>query len=185
MTNTPQNYTCSLASSSVVPKAVGAMASLYNVSCIASNYPDILAILPGLALQYALPAQPGSNLEPSNIAYVGEHYFAGNGTPTFDLTLGTKFHPDSLIGEYEDLGVTSATTIGAKNSTAPATAPKGENGAGNGAVPWLRLPVLNQTDSDIKVVYRLNTAGGKAPANCASSPAYFSVQYAAEYWFYG
>lgn len=183
MTNNPQNYTCSLASSSVVPKAVGAMASLYNVSCIASNYPDILAILPGLALQYALPAQPGSNLEPSNIAFVGEHYFASNGTPTFDLSLGAKDYPDALQ-THENLGITSATTVGAKNSTAPASAPKGENGAGAGAVPWLRLPVLNETESDIKAVYRLNTAGGKAPATCVDSPAYFSVQYAAEYWFY-
>lgn len=184
MTDDPQNYTCSLASANVTPKAVGAMASLYNVSCIASNYPDILSILPGLALQYALPATPGSNLEPSNIAFVGEHYFASNGTPTFDLTLGAKYHIDSIGPAPEDLGITSATTIGAKNSSAPANAPKGENGAGDGAVPWLRLPTLNETDSDIKAVYRLNTAGGKAPATCEDSPAYFSVQYAAEYWFY-
>lgn len=179
----PQNYTCSLASKDVVPKAVGAVANLYNVSCIASNYPDILSILPGLALQYALPASPGSNLQPSNIAYIGEHYFASNGTPTFDLTLGAKYHPDS-IEAHEDLGITSATTKGSSNSTAPPSAPKGDDGMGDGAVLWLRLPVLNETESDIKAVYRLNTAGGKAPATCEDSPAYFSVQYAAEYWFY-
>lgn len=97
----------------------------------------------------------------------------------------TAFHTDSLV---ENLGVAKFTTVGAKNSTAPASAPKGENGVGNGAVPWLRLPALTgQTgnNGDIKAVYRLNTAGGKAPATCESSPAAFSVQYAAEYWFYG
>lgn len=159
------------------------MASLYNVSCIASNYPDILSILPGLALQYALPGNPGSNLEPSNIEFVGEHYFAGNGTPTFDLSIGSNFHPASNEAG-ENFGIAQFTTIGGKNSSAPASAPKGENGVGDGAVPWLRLPALNSSNSEIKAVYRLNTAGGKAPVTCESSPAYFSVQYATEYWFY-
>lgn len=182
-TNTPQNYTCSSASPDVTPKAVGAIASLYNVSCIASNYPDILSVLPGLALQYALPGTPGTNLEPSNIAFVGEHYFASNGTPTFDLTLASKYRP-AANEAGEDFGVASFTTVGAKNSSAPANAPKGENGVGDGAVPWLKLPASNSTQSDIKAVYRLNTAGGKAPVNCQNSPAVFSVQYATEYWFY-
>lgn len=167
----------------MVPKAVGALASLYNVSCIASNYPDILSILPGLALQYALPGTPGSNLEPSNIEFVGEHYFATNTTPTFDLSIASNFRPESNDAG-EDFGVAHFTTVGAKNSTAPASAPKGENGVGNGAVPWLRLPAKNDSTSEIKAVYRLNTAGGKAPTTCEDSPAYFSVQYSAEYWFY-
>ena len=178
----PQNYTCSSASKDVVPKAIGAVASLYNVSCIAANYPDILAMLPGLALQYALPADPAANLEPSNLELVGHHYFSSNNTPTFDLT---QIHPLSTASVDA-----AGTTFGIakfkanSNSTAPTDAPKGENGVGNGAVPWLRLDATYGTTGDVKAVYRLNTAGGKAPATCESSPAAFSVQYATAYWFY-
>lgn len=168
----------------MVPKAVGAIASLYNVSCIAANYPDILSILPGLALQYALPGKPGSNLEPSNVQFVGDHYFSSNGTPSFDLAVASEFRPSSNQAG-ENFGTARFTTVGARNSTAPANASKGENGIGNGAVPWLMLPAITGNSSDIKAVYRLNTAGGKAPATCESSPASFSVQYATEYWFYG
>lgn len=178
-----QNYTCAGATKDIVPKAVGAIASLYNVSCIASNYADILAMLPGLALQYTLPADPTSNLEPSNLELAGHHYFTANGTPTFDLT---HLHPpagDANVAQADlGLGIAQAKTVA--NSTAPADAPKGQNGVGDGAVPWLLLDATFGTTGDVKAVYRLNTAGGKAPATCENSPAAFSVQYAAEYWFY-
>ena len=183
-TNIFQNYTCAQASKDVVPKAVGAIASLYNVSCIAANYPDILGMLPGLALQYALPADPVANLEPSNLDLVGHHYFSSNGTPTFDLTsLGPNTaNLASVSDKGNDFGI--AKFKAHANSTAPADAPKGENGVGDGAVTWLQLDATYGTTGDVVAVYRLNTAGGKAPATCESSPAYFSVQYATEYWFY-
>ncbi|KAK5090224.1 hypothetical protein LTR05_000394 [Lithohypha guttulata] len=180
-----QNYTCSLATKDVVPKAVGAIASLYNVSCIAANYPDILGMLPGLALEYALPADPVANLEPSNLALAGHHYFTSNGTPTFDMSQPRSINVANLASipiTDGSSGITKAKL--AVNSTAPADAPKGEHGQGFGAVPWLLLNSTFGTTGDVVAVYRINTAGGKAPPTCESSPAYFSVQYATEYWFY-
>lgn len=144
-------------------------------------------MLPGLALQYALPADPTANLEPSNIELVGHHYFTSNGTPTFDLTqvnlVSTASVGNSAVAKTDSsLGV--AMVKATSNSTAPADAPKGENGVGDGAVTWLLLDSTYGTEGDVKGVYRLTTAGGKAPATCESSPAVFSVQYAATYWFY-
>ena len=177
-----QNYTCAGNAKTDIPKAKGAVASLYNVSCIAANYPDILAMIPGLALQYALPADPTANLEPSNLLLAGHHYFSSNGTPTFDLTQTPPPGFAKLASPGRDLGI--ARFKANSNSTAPADAIKGENGAGNGAVPWLMLDATTWTTGNVKAVYRVNTAGGKAPATCESSPADFSVQYATEYWFY-
>jgi len=132
-------------------------------------------MLPSLALQYSLPANPTANLEPSNLQLIGHHYFSSNGTPTFDLT--TVPAPQNL-----DFGIASLKKN--SNSTAPTDAPAGENGVGDGSVPWLRLDATFGTTGDVKAVYRLNTAGGNPPVTCESSPAYFSVQYASEYWFY-
>lgn len=168
-----QNYTCSLASADVKPVAIGALANLYNASCLAANYPDILSMLPALALEYALPANPTADFEPSNLPLVGHHYFLSNGTPTFDFTNDVLSNPIGVAKFKKN-----------SNSTAPANAPKGENGAGDGSVPWLFLSGIASTKGNVAGVYRLNTAGGQPPSNCQSSPAVFSVQYAAEYWFY-
>ena len=70
------------------------------------------------------------------------------------------------------------------NSTAPPNAIKGENGVGDGAVAWLYLNTTNATQGNVRAVYRINTAGGNPPKTCENSDAVFSVQYAAEYWFY-
>lgn len=166
-----QNYTCSSASPNIKPVALGAVATLYNVSCLASNYPNILEMLPGLALQYPLPPDGGANLQPSNLLLEGHHYFDAAGVPTFELNSG----PNKLgVGKFKKTA----------NSTAPATAIKGEMGLGNGAVAWLLLSATTGTDGNLAGVYRVNTAGGNPPDNCQSSPAVFSVQYATEYWFY-
>jgi hypothetical protein len=61
----------------------------------------------------------------------------------------------------------------------------GPGGLGNGSVPWLYLQYLDGTTNGLKAVYRLNTAGGSPPKTCESMPAVFTVQYAAEYWFFG
>lgn len=76
--------------------------------------------------------------------------------------------------------------------TAPATAVDGLDGSK--AVPWLKLEVespvapmmIEEKDlvPGVKEIYRVNTAGGAAPATCAGMPAAFSRQYAAEYWFF-
>jgi hypothetical protein len=169
-----QNYTCAGASAQYTPVSIGAIASLYNASCVAANYPDILSMLPALALEFPVPPQPSGVLAPSNIDLCGHHYFATNTTPVFNLDVS----PDPA----EQIGNVVARKVA--NSTAPADAVKGPNGVGNGAVVWLSLNATNATLGDVKTVYRLNTAGGSPPKTCENSAPEFSVQYAAEYWFY-
>src|SRR5277367_802101 len=53
-----QTYTCAGSSAQYTPVPIGAIASLYNASCVAANYPDILSLLPALALEFPVPPQP-------------------------------------------------------------------------------------------------------------------------------
>jgi hypothetical protein len=70
----------------------------------------------------------------------------------------------------------------AKNNSvpAPAGASVGQNGVGLGAVPWLKLTTREGATGGLEEVYRVNTAGGVAPATCGSIQGTFEVQYAAE-----
>ena len=166
-----QNYTCDIKNTTAIPAAIGAVANLYNASCIAANYVDILSLLPELALQ--LPYPSGNLLSPSRIQQSGVHYFLNASQPVFDLTLAPS-HPN--------LGLTHCAKKA--NSTAPTTADAGVNGAGAGAVAWLYLTAKSGT-GDVKEVYRLDTAGGNPPKTCSGMPPSFSVDYSAIYWFWG
>jgi len=164
-----QNYTCS-SNATAPPTALGALATLYNASCIASTYPDLLLSLPNLALQFPTPASPAT-LTASNLIVSGHHYFSNGTTPVFDL--------NTPAGQ---LGVIAS----AKNSStpAPAGASVGIGGKGFGAVPWLRL-LTRDVLGDLQEVYRVNTAGGSAPPTCEGIiNTTFEVEYATEYWFY-
>jgi hypothetical protein len=163
-----QNYICPVASNYSVPIAVGAVAFLYNVSCIAANCQDILSTLPSKVLQFPLPL----GFAPFDLS--GYHYFATNTTPVFNLNAS----PDPL----QQIGNVVANKVA--NSPAPMNATKGVHGIGNGAVDWLYLNTTNVTQGDVRAVYRVYTAGGNPPKTCESSDAVFSVQYAALYWFY-
>jgi hypothetical protein len=168
-----ENYSCSLASPSVTPAPIGAIASLYNASCIAATYPDLLSMLPNIALQYPVPPSAAQPLSPSNIDLSGHHFFSTNTTPVFNLDTTVR----------HQYGLVVAKKIA--NSTAPADAPKGQAGLGNGSVQWLYLTSQDGTTGGLKAVYRINTAGGSPPKTCENMPAIFTVQYASEYWFYG
>jgi len=165
-----QNYTC--ANATATPAAVGAVARFYNASCVASDWPDLLPIMPNLALQYPLPSDPNAPLEPSNLALSTHHFFSNTTTPVFafDAPTSPKF------------GTVFAQKV--NSSDAPANAVVGASGQGNGAVSWLYLTSRADTVSDVKAVYRLNTAGGSPPATCQGQPSAFSVDYSAVYWFY-
>jgi hypothetical protein len=128
-----------------------------------------------------------STLPPSNLAISGYHYFSNLTTPIFDLKTTAV-----------DLGFAPC----AKNNSvaAPASAPegqdsegqdsegqdsegqdsKGQDSEGFGAVAWLKLLTGDAATSNLKEVYRVNTAGGNRPATCAGMPPTFEVQYAAE-----
>jgi hypothetical protein len=147
---------------------VGALATLYNASCIAATYPDLLAQLPNVALQFNLTSTDQPVLEPAELLLSGHHFFSNPATPVFNLDTPSM-----------DLGFASCS----KNNsvTAPPSAPVGQANVGNGAVPWLKLLTLAGATGGLKEVYRLNTAGGNQPATCAGMPELFEVQYAAEY----
>ena len=103
--------------------------------------------------------------------WLGNHFFTQK-TPTFSLDkTKTTPHPLAMV---------------AKNGTmdAPKTACQGTKG--EGAVPWLYLiDDAKLSQGGVNTVYRLETAGGKAPAKCQGQKKTFEVPYAAQYWVYG
>ena len=69
---------------------------------------------------------------------------------------------------------------------APDTAMKGVGTVLNGAVGWLQLISTPESEGQAKTVYRVNTAGGQAPPDCSGQKEdMITIEYAAEYWFYG
>jgi hypothetical protein len=166
-----QNYTCDLTNTTAPPQAAGAVATLFNASCVASTNPQLLHVVPRMALQFNLTdAQAPPRIGAANMAISGHHFFTNTTTPFFNLDV-----PGGLqIGELPS----------AKNNSvaAPADAPRGQQG--EPAVAWLKLLARQGATGGLQEVYRVETAGGSPPATCAGMPAAFSVQYSAEYWFY-
>lgn len=158
-----QNYTCDANNATAAPVAFGAKATLYNASCIAGLYPDVLNSLPEVALQFNIT--DAAEMAPSNLIVSGHHFFISMTTPFFDLNTATM-----QLGEAPC----------AKNAsiTAPAGSPKGREG--EGAVTWLKLTTKAGATGNLQEVFRVQTAGGSAPATCAGMPAAFEVQYAAQ-----
>lgn len=167
-----QNYTCDLSNSTATPVAIGATASLYNVSCIAANHPALLEMIPGIAINLPLPSS-SSAMSPINMDLAGHHYFLDATTPFFNLD--TEMHSYGL-GAFKK----------ANGSSAPEGSVVGVDGAGMGAVPWLKLTekVGVEGSQKLKEVFRVNTAGGQPPATCQGQQESILVQYAAEYWVY-
>ncbi|KAF2480891.1 hypothetical protein BDY17DRAFT_326764 [Neohortaea acidophila] len=167
-----QNYTCDLSNATAVPVPLGALATLYNFSCLAAQHPALLSKLPTIALD--LPIPTANNTDPAVIAALesGHHYFIDDFTTPF-------FNLDTAAHQY-GMGAMAK----ANASDAPSDAVIGPQGqTGYGAVQWLRLvPAPDQ--GMWKAVYRLNTAGGDAPKNCTGQPAAFEIPYAAEYWLF-
>ncbi|KAK3370154.1 malate dehydrogenase [Podospora didyma] len=164
-----QNYTCDVNNATAVPAANGAIATLFNASCIAATYPDLAKQLSKVALQFNLTGDE-TKMSPSNLAVTGSHWFPNLTTPFFNLDVSR----DLKLGQ----------AACAKNNSAPAPADAAKGQQGEPAVPWLKLVTKAGTTGDLQEVYRVETAGGSAPATCKGMPASFTVQYAAEYWFY-
>uniref|UniRef100_L2FV45 Protein CASP n=1 Tax=Colletotrichum fructicola (strain Nara gc5) TaxID=1213859 RepID=L2FV45_COLFN len=165
-----QNYTCDTSNATAVPVATGAKATLFNASCVAAMYPDLLEKLPSVSMQFNLTdSDDQQRLGPSSLAISGHHIFPTTGVPFFQLATD---------------GVEIGDAWCAKNSSiaAPTMAAKGQQG--EGAVPWLKLLTTAGSTGNLQEVYRITTVGGSAPATCQGQPAAFEVQYAAEYWFY-
>lgn len=156
-----QNYTCASAAPSSTPVQVGAKAILFNATCSASRAPAVLADVTKHALEYAIPTT-----ELANKMMSGHHEFNTAGVPFFSL--------DTVNANW---GFVNCKKNG--TSAAPADAALGTNKLGS--VPWLKL---TGTEGDYKEIYRVNTAGGVAPKTCEGISGDFTVEYAAEYWFY-
>jgi hypothetical protein len=155
-----------LTNATAIPVAIGAVATLYDATCLASTYPSILALTPPVTLQFPLRSAWQTSLTPSNLIISGHHYFDATGVPIFDLDT-----TDKKLG----------TIACAKSASAPApeNAIKGQGDEGFGSVPWLKL-VAKRSTGGLQEVYRLNTAGGKPPATCAGQKAAFEIEYATE-----
>lgn len=125
-----QNYTCppnspSDKKSTIKPEAIGAVATLFDASCLTAASENILhevpaiisrAPLESLAFMAALMAQ---GTRSSNLI-IGEHHFNAGGDPVFDLNLSGS---NSWI---------------ATNKNASVPAPKSASGSSDD-VPWLKL----------------------------------------------
>lgn len=168
-----QNYTCADSTADTIPAQIGAVANLYDASCIAANYPDLLNLITDIVLNYSLPsADVQTPLAPANLELLGHHYFETATEPAFNLNTT----PEKQYG----IALTAK-----KNSTAaPSGSVLGQFNVGYGAVPWLYLSTVTGTTDNYTAVYRVNTAGGSAPATCAGQPASFQVQYSGQYFIY-
>lgn len=94
-------------------------------------------------------------------AAIGNHFFADLTTPDFNIP---------GLGNTKSKKVEE---VAAPNPSAD--------------VKWLRLQAQTEgTTSQVKFIYRLNTVGGLAPANCEGRAAgeVVTVQYQAQYWIY-
>jgi hypothetical protein len=166
-----QNYTC--ANQTTTPSGAGAVAVLYNASCLVASFPDLGHSLTKAALQFNLTnsdihqAQLSQKLAPSNLLISGIHFFPKGDTPYFDMNL----EPLNHLGEIpaaKDAGL-----------PAPADAPKGQKG--EGAVAWLKLSARQGATEGLREVFRVETVGGSPPASCAGMPEKFAVQYSTQY----
>ncbi|KAF2847724.1 hypothetical protein T440DRAFT_363853, partial [Plenodomus tracheiphilus IPT5] len=96
-----------------------------------------------------------------NAPAIGTHFFVDNTTPDFDIAaLG-----NTQTKKVEDMGAPDATKD----------------------VKWLRLQAQSAgTTSEVKMIYRLSTSGGLAPATCEGKGVgeVVTVAYKAQYWVY-
>jgi hypothetical protein len=161
-----QNYTCADSTAASVPKANGAKADLYDASCLAENYPDLLHSLPPILLDLNTDVEEyllkRLRINQDKLK-VGFHYFSNPTTPVFDFQRSKK--GGIFVG------------LKTQNVTAPSTASYGENGA----VDWLRINAIDGTTNGCVTAYRVVTAGGKAPATCEGLKKNIEVPYATEY----
>ncbi|KAI6800911.1 hypothetical protein KC363_g5513 [Hortaea werneckii] len=166
-----QNYTCDLQNATAVPKPVGAVATLFNVSCMAADIPELMEKLPSIALNLPVPSADNA-LSPAYQDMSGHHYFVDDTTPFFNM--------DTALHQYGTGAFQKANA-----SAAPGSAPKGQYGSGDGSVAWLKLDAKDTaTGQTFQEVYRTNTAGGSPPDMCTGMQEAFEVQYSALYWIY-
>jgi hypothetical protein len=128
----------------------------------------MLNMLPNIAYRIPLPSSGSDRLPPANLDLMGHHFFDGS-TPVFNL----------------DTTATQQFGIARTKKEAQIEAPSNAIQGNNGAVAWLYLSATSGTVGDYASVYRVDTAAGQPPKTCKDMPSQFTVQYAANYYFYG
>ncbi|KHN93900.1 malate dehydrogenase [Metarhizium album ARSEF 1941] len=192
-----QNYTCASVGASAV--ATGALAMLYDITNLfpgqgnaslsqedwdsltsralrSQNVPlnfdtslggRVKPDSPGASRTDPFPNDGPLSLECPDDAlpFLGHHFFNSAGVPVFSLSGGEV----NLLAEK------------LASVDAPATADRGPDGTG--AVAWLQLGAIEGTVGDVKLVYRVLTAGGNSHG-CQNAAGEDSTKYAAQYWFF-
>jgi hypothetical protein len=167
-----QNYTCS-SNLSAPPIALGAVATIYDVTAIAFLSSSTTSLIPSVAAfqpltKFIIPSAPLIIPGLASFPILGFHFFDATGTPVFDLnTVGERLASRKIA-----------------DIKAPADASKGLEGTG--PVDWLALTSVPGSVG-LSMVYRVDTAGGNPPKNCEGLEAgsVVTVPYSARYHFYG
>ncbi|EJD40513.1 hypothetical protein AURDEDRAFT_69927 [Auricularia subglabra TFB-10046 SS5] len=156
-----QNYTCSDKGS-----YAGAVASLYDVSCLATTpiFPSIQDIL--FTRTDTSSAQSVIDvLLLDAVLKLGDHFFKASNQgiePVFDFTHALK-NDREFVTCKKTGGLPSPDSLG--------------------DVDWLEL---QNVDGDLaKYVFRLKTKAGQPPASCTAGSPPITVPYAAQYCAYG
>ncbi|KAK2812715.1 hypothetical protein FQN49_008349 [Arthroderma sp. PD_2] len=151
-----QNYTCHTGAAKPVP--IGAVATLYDASCLADRNPQVIDLINMVALHYPKISTNWIVEKFLKMTILGQHYFTGT-KPFFDL---------STRGGSDKAFVSVVANVPAPNKK---------------DVPWLRL---DKTEgSGITAVFRVITHEGTSPATCLGMAPSFQVGYTAQYWVYG
>ncbi|KAJ7024915.1 hypothetical protein C8F04DRAFT_968403 [Mycena alexandri] len=164
-----QNYSCTSTTSAYT--SIGAVASLFDISCLAET--------PEFATIQATASIIWKNAPPSVKAHtigrhiltpslLGDHYFVTSGTG-----LAAKWDFTSF-GRFA--GNTTAFVIAAKVGDLPAPTGPAAN------VDWLALN--NVQGALASKVFRIDTVGGQPPTSCVPGSDPISVKYTAKYLFY-
>lgn len=121
-----QNYTCQNNNSATVPTAAGAVAILFDASCLAARYESLLGDLPAALVHIPHDAAVLAALTLGQLSasrngslVLGQHYFHDSTTPFFDFR--PFGHPEWIAAKSEE--------------SVPAPA----NISISGSVAWLKL----------------------------------------------
>ena len=173
-----QNYTCTGSDKTSAPSQLGAVATLFDGSCLAaqqktdaqralSSVVGVVKMIPLQPLQFAawlLNRVFFWGAEEESLV-IGRHYFLADGTPLFEFGRG---------GDGDDWVLAKKDASGT---------PFVVNANAGDDAPWLKLG--RKDGRGVQEIYRVYTAGGNAPSTCEGQEEFFEVEYAAEYWFYG
>ncbi|KAH8820926.1 hypothetical protein F5884DRAFT_67096 [Xylogone sp. PMI_703] len=157
-----QNYTCS--GVGATPVAIGAVATLFDGTRLAETVEEELFAIPNLAVFLPIPEHSFRIPMSAPLGILGNHFFAADGTPVFNLT-----SVDSIL-------------FGKKIADIPAPSDAVKGPGGIGAVDWLTLSDKGGSKG-VSSVYRVITAGGSPPKTCTSKNSIIQ-QYSALYFFF-